>query len=103
MQNSTVETGRNAGEPVPNPTGAVPQTSTPQRSPPPAPWGSDVAPPDRGVEQLPNPGDPGRVSPMSSGIPGGSPRPAGETEGQGTSTTAGGAGTDLGGPGRDAC
>jgi hypothetical protein len=71
-----------------------------QRSPPPAPWGSSVdMRPDLGVQPLPNPGDQGTVSPL----PGGSPRPAGEAEGQGTRFTPGGSGTDLGGAGKDSC
>jgi len=101
MANSTVDTGRNTLRPVPNPTGAVAEIPGPRVSPEPAPRVSDVdMRPTFGAEKLPNAGDQGGVAPLPGGIPGGSPRPSGQQEGQGTSTTAGGQGRDLGGPGR---
>jgi hypothetical protein len=103
MQNSTVDSSQNPVQSVPNPTGAVPPDTAQHRSPPPPPWGSSVdTRPTFGAEKLPNPGDQGTVSPMPAGIPGGSPRPAGETEGQGTRFTPGGQGQDLGDAGKDA-
>ena len=100
MANSTVDTGRNTLRPVPNPTGAVPEIPGPRVSPEPAPRVSDVdMRPTFGAEKLPNAGDQGGVAPLPGGIPGGIAAAVWSTGGPG-STTAGGQGRDLGGPGR---